>query len=476
MNATELEKLMRSDGGVPGREWPPASEASRWERVRRHRARYENDPDALWPYATHLHVLEDPDATASRRRDYCPLPISREIAKFSAQIMFSEEPEITGPEGLEAFAETNRLHEFLTAAGELVAATGEAGIRIVRDDKVSRTVAVVSAEPADRCIWALRHGRLDEGGAVVVEVEGRDSERFRLLEHHGPGFVRRRLFKGDVGRLGTSVPLDSRPEFAELRAEERTGLERPTLVRWRNTADGSADIAGLESVLDAADEAETVFRIKSRASKPLTFVHRRLADPGGVVDLDGAILLDDGQVSPVERPEELARVVQGRMESQDHELYVKHLRELALTGAGYSLASWGLDHGGGAESGRALRLRQSRTLQTLAGKKRMAERAIAETAEISLDLMRPGAGSKVEVKLSDGVPDDRQDLADELMKLRGADAISVHQAVRELHPDWTDGQVEEEVRRIEPPAPSLGDTPFRPRLSLGEPEAGDIAS
>lgn len=463
MNANELERLMRSDGGVPGGAWPPRSEVVRWTKVGEFRARYRNDAHDLFRYRTALHVPDDAEATAKRMRDFCPLPITRELARFSAQLLLSDEPDITGPDGLKAWAETNRLHEFLQAAGELVAATGEIGVRIVKDDRVSRSVAVITAEPADRVIWAERHGRLTDGGAVVVEVEAENNVRYRLLEHHGPGYVRRALFKGGIDRLGTRVGLQSRPEFRDLRPYEETGLSRPTLVRWKNVADGTADIAGLESILDAADEAETVFRVKSRASRPLTFAHRRLADKQGDADLDGVILLGDDQVSPVEAPEELARVVQGRMESEDHERYVKHLRELALTGAGYSLSSWGLDHGGVAESGRALRLRQSRTLQTLAGKKRMAERAIAEIAEISLDLMRPGSrgDARVEVKLGTGMPEDRQDLAEELAMLRSADAISTRQAVRELHPDWTDAQVDEEARRIEPPAPGVGEFPRR---------------
>lgn len=465
MNATELEKLMRSEGSVPGREWPPHSEAARWERVRYYRRRLENDAAALWPYATHLHAADDAEATKKRFRDYSPVGIARDLARFSAQLLLSEPPELTagnaaGDAALTGWAELNRLHEFLQASAELVAATGEVGMRIVRDDRVSRDHAVIGVEPSDRVIWAERHGRFTVGGVVVVEVSGEGSERWRLLEHHGPGFVRRALFKGDTGRLGTRQDLQSRPEFAELRPEEQTGLDRSTLVRWRNVPDGSADITGLEGLLDAADEGETVFRIKSRASRPLTFAHRRLADKHGGADLDGVILLGDDQLSPVEGPEALAQVVQGQMHAADHEIYVKHLRELAVTLAGYSLASWGLDHAGGAESGRALRLRQSRTLLTRASKERMAVRAIAETAEISLALK--GTRATVGVKLGDGQPDDRMDLADELSVLKAAGAISTRQAVRELRPDWTDAQVDEEAGRIEPAPGDAGEAAGEP--------------
>lgn len=455
MNANDLERLMRSDGGVPGREWPPLSEAARWERVRRHRLRLENDAAALWMYASHLHVREDPDATAKRYRDFTPVPIGRDIARLSSQLLFAEPPKLT-VEGeietaaLDGWQRLNGLHEFLSDAGDHVAATGEVGLRIIRDDKVSSRFPLVSFEGAERCIWAELHGRFNAGGVVVVEVDGDGSDRFRLLEHHGVGFVKRALFKGDTARLGTRVPLDRRPEFSDLRDEEKTGLNVPTLVRWRNVPGSKSDLDGIEGLLEAADEAESVFRTKSRASRPLTFAHRRLAEQDGSVDLDGVVLMGENQVSPVEGPDALAQVVQGRMESQDHELYVKHVREMAITGAGYSIASWGLDHGGGAESGRALKLRQSRTLLTRSGKERMASEAIEQAAGISLALMSGRADiPAVEVKLGDGLPVDRYELAQELAELKAAGAISTETMVRELHADWDEKMVMDEVGRIE---------------------------
>lgn len=462
MHATELEKLMRSSGGNPGREWPPVSEAGAWETVRERRRRYENDASDLFPFRTDLHVPDDPAATHARQRDYTPVPLARDIARFSSQLLFSAPPKLTidgdiEQKALDAWSLFNRLDQFLADAGDNIAAEGSGALRIIRDDAVSGAYPLLVFEPADRVLWATRHGRYTSGGLVVVEREGEDSgTRWRLLEYHEPGKVRRALYKGGITRLGNRVGLQEGPlEFRELRDEVSTEVDKPTLIPWLNVPGGHSDISGLDSLLDAADDAETIGRKKARASKPLTFVHRKLADKSGNADLDGAILVGEGNVSPIEAPEELARVVQGKMEAEDHRVYADHLREMAVSLAGYSLASWGFGDGGRADSGRALKLRQVRTLLTRSGKERMARDAISEACGVALGMMlgRPVDQVKPEIRFGDGFPVDRTEQAEELGALRDAGLISTRQALRELHPDWPDDRIEAEMEEIQAGAP-----------------------
>ena len=89
MHTQEVAKLLTSTGGSPGRSWPLKSEALRWELVQARRRRYQNDPAELWRYRPDLHVLEDPKATAARFRDYVPVPLARDIARFSSQLLYS---------------------------------------------------------------------------------------------------------------------------------------------------------------------------------------------------------------------------------------------------------------------------------------------------------------------------------------------------------------------------------------------------
>ncbi|CAN5612733.1 hypothetical protein BH24ACT22_BH24ACT22_13600 [soil metagenome] len=462
MHTAEVEKLLRSDGGSPGRSWPPKSEALTWDLVQARRRRYDNDPAQLFPYRTDLHIPGDAKATQARQRDYCPVPLARDIARFSSQLLFSEPPKLTiedevaGP-ALDAWTSFNRLDQFLADAGDNIAAEGSGALRIIRDDHVSGTFPLIIAEPADRVIWATAHGRYTTGGVVVVE---RDSEehgvRWRLLEYHGPGVVRRALFKGSLTGLGSRVELGAGPlEFQKLRAEVFTGVDKPTLIKCDNVPGGHSDIAGLDSLLDAIDDAETVGKKKLRGSKPLTFVNRKLSDAAGDADLDGAILIGEGTMSPIEEPNQLAQVVQGRMEAEDHRVYTDHLRELAVSMAGYSLASWGFGDGGRADSGRALKLRQVRTLLTRSGKERIAREAISEAVGVAVAMMLGRSEVvKPEIQFGDGFPEDAIERAEELAKLRDAGLISTRQALRELHPDFDEDKIAEELQEIQAETPT----------------------
>jgi hypothetical protein len=454
--------LLRSDGGSPGRSWPPKSEALTWNLVQARRRRYDNDPAQLFPYRTDLHVPGDAKATQARQRDYTPVPLARDIARFSSQLLFSEPPKLTiedevaGP-ALDAWTSFNRLDQFLADAADGIAAEGSGALRIIRDDHISGQFPLIIAEPADRVIWATAHGRYTTGGIVVVE---RDSEehgvRYRMLEYHGPGVVRRALYKGSLTGLGSRVALSEGPlEFQQLRDEQPTGVDKPTLIPWLNVPGGHSDIAGLDSLLNAADDAETIGRKKLRGSKPLTFVHRKLADQAGGADLDDAILTGEGTMSPVEESKELAQVVQGKMEAEDHRVYTDHLRELAVSMAGYSLASWGFGDGGRADSGRALKLRQVRTLLTRSGKERMAREAVSEAVGVAVAMMLGRSEVvKPEIQFGDGFPDDPVEKSEELAKLRDAGLISTRQALRELHPDFDEDKIADELQEIQAETPT----------------------
>jgi hypothetical protein len=430
--------------------WPPESAAARFEKIRDYRRRYTADAGELFSYRTDLHIREDPRATADKAATFTPVPLARDLARYSAQLLFSESPKVT-VEGdveqaaLDALSESNALPAFLHDAADNIASEGSGGLRVIQDDDVNQGRPILSYEPADTLLWRTHYGRFTEGGVVVLTRE-RDGAVYRLLEDHSPGLITRLLYKGSLSRLGQSVGLSSLPEFRDLRDQVRTGLSRPTLIRWDNVPGGASDQAGIEALLDELDTGESIGREKLEASKALKFVNRRLADEQGGVDLSGVILLDTN-MNPVETPASLAEIVQPSMQADDHVTYLNHVRELAVTMAGYSLASWGLDHGGSADSGKALKLRQSRTLLTRAGKERMAVGAIGEALSVALEMVTGGVNT-VSVELGDGLPVDTLEQAQELDTLAGAGLISKAEAVKRLHPEWDEAQVEEEIANL----------------------------
>lgn len=450
MHPNEIADLLAGDT-LSDTRWPPDTVSEKWDKVADYRRRYENDAGELFANRPELHVAEDPQATADKAATFTPVGLARDLARFSAQLLFTEAPKLTADgeleqSALDALAESNDLPSFLHAAADNVAVEGSGGLRIIQDDDVNDGRPILSYEPADRVLWSVRYGRFVEGGVVVVERK-HEGAVYRLLEEHGAGYIRRRLYKGSEARLGTPVGLSSGPaQFRDLRDEVRTNISRPTLIRWQNVPGGHSDIAGLEALLDELDEGETIGREKLEASKALKFANRRLADDAGNVDLSGVIFLDSN-MNPVEQPSNLAEIVQPSMQADDHVTYLNHVRELAVTMAGYSLASWGLDHGGSADSGKALKLRQSRTLLTRAGKERQAVGAISEALSVALELVL-GANVPVSVELSDGMPTDPLETAQELETLSREGLISKQEAIRRLHPDWTEDEVETEAAAI----------------------------
>src|SRR5829696_6166155 len=492
MHETELRAILRGEGRGD-RRWPPGKrERVRWQQVDEYRRRVENDAQELFRWRIDLHVAANEggaEATHARQKLFAPVPLAKDLARFSSSLLFSEEPKIrlddqmgSEQERLDAWLEENRVPELLLDAGDSVASEGSGGLRVVWDDHLSSEFPVITFHPEDSILWSVRHGRYTMGGvlAISVEEENNTAVVWRLLESHSPGLIERVLYKGGADRLGKQHPLTAGPpQFRELRPQSRTGVNKPTLIRWENVPGGHSDLAGLEPLLDALDEAASVGRVKMRASQPVTYLRRfsaRDLDSLGALPMHNMIAIDDwpGRCLgsdrpgvPVESPfpvENLIVTSQPGLEASEHREYVEHVRELAIATAGYSLASWGLDKEGRADSGTALKLRQVRTLLTRAGKERMARQAIAEACGVALGMIL--GRSDVEpllpdVELSDGMPRDGLQDAEELLRLRNANAISTEEIVRRLHPEWPEEKILEEVGRI---AGAEGGAGERPQL------------
>jgi hypothetical protein len=100
MHESELKRILRGEG-QGDRRWPPGkTERVRWQQVAEYRRRVENDARVLFQYRTDLHVTgpEGRDANAQatweRAKVFAPVPIARDLARFSSSLLFSEEPKI----------------------------------------------------------------------------------------------------------------------------------------------------------------------------------------------------------------------------------------------------------------------------------------------------------------------------------------------------------------------------------------------
>jgi hypothetical protein len=543
---TLLDFFLRLVYGDPT--WPPKFVQEHWEQVAEYRRRFDND------FGEMLQNTPRMNSTLHRRGIYTPVPLAREMARFSAALLFSEAPKIILPDEeekkrraaaeerqaardarnpflnrqqpekdtpaetssnatttkvraevseeeaadgsvekseatlekkiapprksrrqklLERLLDLNGIDAFLQDAAERVAAEGVGAIRVIRDEDVAEGEPFLTFVPEDQILWDIRHGRAVVGAAAIweympyeVEPDHTTREIYRMIEEHVPGTITRKVHKGTVNQLGAEIPESQWPEVWEgTKPVLETGLDYPTMIRWENVPGGHSDITGLDALLDNLDEAESLMLDKGRKSIPKTFADRALADDQGELDLEGIILTGEENMAAAmgDTPVKTVETVQPELQTPEHVEWINHIREMIVTHAGYSRASWGMGEEGRTDSGTALALRQARTLLTKAGKDRMAREAIRNAVAVALAWM--DGASKIqeyrpEVMLGTGLPEDVSEKANAVTALKAAGLISERQAVRFMHPDWSEDQVDEELTAIEEEKgapPALGD-------------------
>src|SRR5215203_1276384 len=127
MHESELRAILRGEGRGD-RRWPPGkAERVRWQQVAEYRRRVENDAAELFRWRVDLHVAANEGgaaATHARQKLFAPVPLARDLARFSSSLLFSEEPKIkldeemvAEQERLDAWLAENRVAELLLDAG-----------------------------------------------------------------------------------------------------------------------------------------------------------------------------------------------------------------------------------------------------------------------------------------------------------------------------------------------------------------------
>lgn len=463
-----LEQFMdsvRSGLGISGygeNQWPPPQIRSDWSRIEGYRRRYKNDAEDLLRYAPEFN------STTEGREMFTPVPLARDIARISTQLLFSETPKITHEsfqDDLDEIVTANMLSSHMLESGEKVATEGYGALRVFRDDEALPEIPIIEYVSGDQIIWNIRHGRFVVGGAVVMtRIKGiGNRDYYRLIEYHGIGEVTRELYRGTSLTLGKRIELNAIDDFAGLLEREETVPGISTLVRWSNVPMNHSDFYGLDRLLDSVDEGFSYGRDKMKKSVPIVFAPRQIASESGGVNLKGIVFLD-GNIAPElgSNPAAMVTTSQPGLDAQNHIAMIEHTVNMTLELAGYSRATWGRDQGGSADSGKALKLRQTRTLMTRSGKDYMARDAWGKALAIAL-AMRTGQNDWKqlipEIELGDGLPDDPLETAQELAILRNSDSISVEEVVRRLNPGASQEDIDAEIARLK------GESPQPPQVS-----------
>ncbi len=453
-----LEDLLnRVRARVVGNDWPPAALREHWERVELYRLRFQNDAGLLIPYNDAFS-----SASFERQRQHTPIPWTRELARFSAALLYSEPPDVVleaYQDSIDDLLQANGGEAFWQECAETIAVEGRGALRIIFDDETDPDNPLITYVNEDKVIWDVRHGRFVKGGIVVIEAESDTGlDTYRMLEAHEPGFIRREVYVGKGHYLGRKVDVgsDSLPvELQGFEETEATGLSVPTLVRWDNVPGGRSDLYAIEVLLDRRDEAESLMLEKARKSRPWIFAARKLAKENGTVDISNLIFMQESEASKyLDDSKGAGRFVehiQPDLQSAEHIAYLDHLDEQIITKAGYSPTSWGRGDTGSGLSGTALKLMQNRTLLTRSAKERMAREAMITAIAVALARKEGGSGIseyKPTIAFGDGLPRDEMELANIIATLKGAEAISKEEAVRTFHPEWEQNAIDEEVGRL----------------------------
>jgi A118 family predicted phage portal protein len=448
-------------------------------------------------------------ATGNRTaRGRLHVPIAAEIAAASADLLFSEPPKVTvpgatGADGKEIVDAVTQgrldelmddgTHATLLEAAEIAAALGGVFLRIVWD-KSKRDCPWLTAVHPDAAVPTWRWGDLDSVVFwKVIYTKGKTVVRH--LECHEPGKILHAVYQGDSDTLGMPASLSDYPETAGL-AEYltdgntiltgATGLTavyvpnmRPNRI-WRNTPTaahlGRSDYAGVEPLLDALDMVYSSWMRdvelgKARLIVPQEYLRSNGPGQGASVDLDQEIYEGINVMGSEQGRTEITEV-QFEIRVEQHQATCADLKKTIVGTAGYSAGTFGLDGEGQAKTATEIAAETRRSLITRDRKTRYFKPKLGDITEAWLEVdayvFKSGVTPvRPQITWADAVSVDPLAQAQELNYLEQATAISTEQKVKRLNPDWTQDEVDAEVKKIldEKNGPPLAD----PGAELGPP-------
>ncbi|MGW2113785.1 hypothetical protein [Streptomyces zhihengii] len=438
------------------------------------------------------------------------VPIAGDIAEMSANLLWSEVPQVTvdvdSTDRATAVSTTaqigryldDRGHAKMREASELTAGLSNCYLRVVWDTSL-RPRPWTDVIPADGVVPEWRWGVL--ASAIVwreLAPTSAESEVWRLLEYHEPGTIQYGVYKGSQDTLGMLQDLVDHPDTEYLakrtdsQGRQATGIDRLLITHLPNmlpnrmwdglpgTAPlGRSDYAGIEPLMDALDESWTSWMRDLRLGKAMVIVPQTMLDTdgpgsGATFDLDRELrvalnMLDGGDRDPITQ-------VQFKIRVEEHERTCKALRRQILSSAGYSAQSFG-EEGSVAVTATEVAARKEESLTTRGTKILYQRPALLEhlTTMMMVDVRHCGAkgvdpAAELTATWPQAVQPDPEATARTLSLLDSAGAISTFMKVKMREPSWDDAEVLAEVRRIRDDQRSVSLAPAEDPFNDGDAE------
>jgi hypothetical protein len=510
----EQDPLMPLPEGGP---WPPDNLAPVFQRLQAWSAWYSGNPDELsMVYGAQAGVPYD-NVSLSRmqnhpsqyrggvvgwfarwfwgeptnlqqKRTKLHVPIAADIARTSAELLFSEPPTIKVPEDEQDTTTQDRIdtliddgaHATLLEGAELCAALGGVYLTTCWDREIADK-PWPDARHADAAVPEWQWGRLS--AVTFWRVLADDGRKVvRHLERHEKGAIVHAVYEGTPEQLGKPIDLGAFAETKDLDPIVETGIPKLTAEYipnmkpnrlWRNLPAaaycGRSDYAGVEPMMDALDETMSSWMRDVRQGKGRIVVSESALDnlgkgQGSRWDPDREVY--EGLNVLAKPGENMISNIQFAIRVQEHRDTAQHQLEQILRGGGYSVQTFGLS-GDIAVTATEVAARERSSITTR-GRKigywRPGLQSFVETL-LMIDAAQFGSGVtpvRPEVEWPDYVGTSLSENAATATQLRAAEAASTETLVKLVHQDWDDPEIAAEVARIRAEQPMAG-----PETDLG---------
>ncbi|MFE6225474.1 capsid protein [Streptomyces sp. NPDC057854] len=411
---------------------------------------------------------------AGEKRSNLHLPLARDLARTSADLLFSEPPTLvtknkTTMKRLEDMLFKEGLLRTLIAQAEMTAALGGGYLRAMWDLDMSPTpwATVVRADGAAPRFYG---GRLRQVTFWrVIAVEGQ--KVVRHLEHHEPNLILHGVYEGSEDNLGGPVDLGAYPDTQGLEPVIHLPMLKGRLAcvyipnsmtapDWHDVPGaaglGTSDYQGAETFLSAIDETYTSWMRDVRLARSRIIVPAGYLQSNGVGE--GVSWVDREVYAPMNIPptgDQGITLNQFAIRHEEHRATIEDLVSRCIRNAGYDGGTFG-ESEGGLRTATEVKADTARSMSTRARKSELESVGLSEFVETLLILensaLFPDAPrvevERPEVRFADSVQDDVKTLAESADLLRRAEAASTETLVALVNPGMPLEQQAEEVARI----------------------------
>lgn len=417
------------------------------------------------------------------------VPLAADIASVSANMLFGNAPRCriyddakknnqkcsksTQQERLDKILRENIFESQIQEAAEAAAACGDVYLKCNWDTDKLEYPSILYVDGRD-AVPEYRFGRLVcVHFFTEIKTDRKSGKKWRLYERYEPGKILSAVYIGDAGTLGTESPADMEAYGIEAEVTAPGGgmmavhipNVKPSRIRKRDY--GRSEFEGMRDLLDELDETfSSWFRdirlAKSRLIVPAEYLRKRQnQNPDAMFsenkyiwefdeDVETLVALDiandkDMKITPS----------QFEIRAEQHAKTADSLIRNIISMCGYSPQSFGLDIEGQAASGTALLIREKKSFSTRSKKLNYwsmpLERFLTSVLRLDGELYHQGDihnTDRVIVEFPDCMSTDITTMASAVKMLYDAQGVSTYVKVKMMHPDWEEGEVQEEVNRI----------------------------